>query len=295
MFGRSRSAVLKENAAAASELASQAVADRKFRKKLVSAAGHGVRAQEEVRRQLGLIAVARALAADERFRRELVQMIRDLRAAWSRVEKKRSHRLRNSLLVVGGAGGAAAAAGMPQSRQWLADRLGDVSVSPSAAPRAIESTIEVDAPVAAAYNQWTQFEEFPQFMEGVEQVRQLDDTRLHWVVSVGGKRAEWDAKILEQHPEQQISWISEDGKKNRGTVTFQPREPSRTLVRLSMSYQAEGLRERLGSAAGVDRRRVHGDLERFKQLIESRSRETGAWRGEISEGTEVKKPRRQPS
>ena len=149
----------------------------------------------------------------------------------------------------------------------------------------IQKTIEVDVPVATAYNQWTQFEEFPQFMDGVEEVRQLGDTRLHWVASVGGHRAEWDAKILEQHPDRQISWISEDGKKTRGTVTFESLGEKQTLVRLSLGYQAEGFVEAVGSAAGLDRRRVEGDLERFKELIEGRGTESGAWREDISAGT----------
>jgi uncharacterized membrane protein len=140
-------------------------------------------------------------------------------------------------------------------------------------------------PVSTAYNQWTQFEEFPKFMDGVEEVRQLDDGRLHWVASVAGKRAEWNAKILEQHPDKQISWITENGKKTRGTVSFEERGHSRTRVTLSMSYQAEGVREAIGSAVGLDSRRVHQDLQRFKELIETRGSETGAWRGDISEGS----------
>src|SRR2546426_482737 len=152
-------------------------------------------------------------------------------------------------------------------------------------PRTITESIEVDVPVSTAYNQWTQFEDFPLFMEGVEHVEQKDDTRLHWVAKVGGKTNEWDAKILEQHPDRQVSWISEDGKKTRGTVTFEPVSESRTLIRLSMSYQAEGLTEALGSAVGLDERRVLGDLQRFKELIESRGAESGAWRREVSAGT----------
>ena len=99
-----------------------------------------------------------------------------------------------------------------------------------------------------------------------------------------GKTAEWDAKILEQHPDKQISWISEDGKKTRGTVTFEPIGDNKTRIRLSMSYQAEGPAEKLGSAAGLDALRIRGDLERFKELVESRGAESGAWRGEVSAG-----------
>ena len=150
-----------------------------------------------------------------------------------------------------------------------------------------EKSVEVDVPVSVAYNQWTQFEDFPLFLEGVDHVQHIDDTRLHWVATVAGKKAEWDAKILEQHPDKQISWISVDGKKTRGTVTFESLGESRTLVGLSMSYQAEGALETLGSAAGLDERRVRGDLERFKELIEGRGTESGAWRGEVSAGTKT--------
>ncbi|TML83110.1 MAG: SRPBCC family protein [Actinobacteria bacterium] len=150
-------------------------------------------------------------------------------------------------------------------------------------PRTIDESIEVSVPVSTAYNQWTQFEDFPLFMEGVDHVQQLDDTLLHWAATVAGKTNEWNAKILEQHPDRQISWISEDGKKTRGTVTFEPVGENKSRVRLSMSYQADPL-EAIGSTAGLDARRVRGDLERFKELIESRGSETGAWRGEDSAG-----------
>ena len=284
MLGRNKAVVVKENAAEARELATQLALDQKFRKKLLAAVGHGAAAQQRARRRMGFAAVAARLAADQQLRNELRAMTRNLQAAWGRVEKKRSHRLRNFLLLLFG-GAAVAAVAMPQARGRLSGFLGRLGLGGGTQPRTIDAKIELDVPVSTAYNQWTQFEEFPQFMEGVEQVQQLDDTRLHWVANVAGKRAEWDAKILEQHPDKQISWISEDGKKTRGTVSFEELGPARTLVRLSMSYQAEGLTEAVGSAAGLDDRRVRGDLERFKQLIEDRNRETGAWRGEISEGT----------
>src|SRR5215213_244071 len=260
MLGRNKAVVVKENAAEARELATQ-----------------------RARRRMGFAAVAARLAADQQLRNELRAMTRNLQAAWGRVEKKRSHRLRNFLLLLFG-GAAVAAVAMPQARGRLSGFLGRLGLGGGTQPRTIDAKIELDVPVSTAYNQWTQFEEFPQFMEGVEQVQQLDDTRLHWVANVAGKLAEWDAKILEQHPDKQISWISEDGKKTRGTVSFEELGPARTLVRLSMSYQAEGLTEAVGSAAGLDDRRVRGDLERFKQLIEDRNRETGAWRGDVSEG-----------
>jgi uncharacterized membrane protein len=278
MFKRSRTTALRENAASASEFASSLAKDKKFRKELLSAISHGTIAQRRASRKLGFVAAVTRLGTDPKLKRELNKMVGSLDKVWSRVEKKRSHKLRNAILIVGIGGGAVAAA-MPKVRNKLNGKL-----PLGTTPRTIDESIEVNVPVSAAYNQWTQFEDFPLFMEGVDHVQQLDDTRLHWVATVAGKKAEWDAKILEQHPDRQISWVSEDGKKTRGTVTFEPRDESKTLVRLSMSYQAEGPAEALGSAAGLDARRVRGDLDRFKELIESRGTESGAWRGEVAAG-----------
>jgi len=282
MLKRSRTAALRDNAASASEFATSLAKDKKFRKELLSAISHGTIAQRRASRKLGFVAAVTRLGTDPKLKRELNKMVASLDKVWSRVEKKRSHKLRNFLLIVGIGGGAAAAA-MPKVRNKLTGQL-----PLGTTPRTIDESIEVNVPVSAPYNQWTQFEDFPLFMEGVDHVQQLDDTRLHWVATVAGKKAEWDAKILEQHPDRQISWGSEDGKKTRGTVTFEPRDESKTLVRLSMSYQAEGPAEALGSAAGLDARRVRGDLERFKELIESRGVESGAWRGEVAAGEKKK-------
>jgi uncharacterized membrane protein len=278
MLKQSRTAALRENAASASEFASSLAKDKKFRKELLSAISHGTIAQRRASRKLGFIAAATRLGSDPKLKRELNKMVASLDKVWSRVEKKRSHKLRNFILIVGIGGGVVAAA-MPKVRNKLTGQL-----PLGTTPRTIEESIEVIAPVSTAYNQWTQFEDFPLFMEGVDHVQQLDDTRLHWVATIAGKQAEWDAKILEQHPDRQISWVSEDGKKTRGTVTFEPRGEGKALVRLSMSYQAEGPAEALGSAAGLDALRVRGDLERFKELIESRGAENGAWRGEVAAG-----------
>lgn len=148
----------------------------------------------------------------------------------------------------------------------------------------IERSIEVDVPVRVAYNQWTQFEEFPRFMEGVKEVRQVDDTHLHWRAEIGGKEKEWDAEITEQIPDHTIAWRSVSGTSNGGKVSFRPRGPNRTLVELVMEYDAEGFLENVGDILGVTTRRVEGDLQRFKNFIESRGRETGAWRGEVHGG-----------
>lgn len=145
----------------------------------------------------------------------------------------------------------------------------------------IEKPIDVDVPVRTAYNQWTQFEEFPRFMEGVEEVRQLDDRRLHWRAKVGGKTEEWDAVITEQIPDERVAWRNTTGADNAGVVTFHHLSPNSTRVMLQIEYDPQGLVENVGSALGLVERRVEGDLKRFKEFIESQGAETGAWRGEI--------------
>ena len=274
---------LKDNASSAAELAASLAKDKKFRKQVLSAVGHGTIAKRRASKRIGFVAAVARLSADPKIKSELRKMTRSLENAWGRVEKKRSHKLRNTLLVAGIGGAAAAVA---SQRKRLTGIVGgsSSSVNGSTSPRTIDESIEVNVPVATAYNQWTQFEDFPLFMEGVDHVQQLDDTRLHWAATVAGKTNEWDAKILEQHADKQISWISEDGKKTRGTVTFEPLGDNRTRVGLSMSYQAEGFLEAVGAAAGIDKRRVEGDLERFKELVESRGTASDAWRGEISDG-----------
>lgn len=148
----------------------------------------------------------------------------------------------------------------------------------------VEKSIEVNLPVRPVYNQWTQFEEFPRFMEGVEEVRQLDDTHLHWKVNIDGKTEEWDAVITSQVPDREIAWRSTSGAENAGNITFTPIGPDRTRVTAAIGYEPEGIVEKAGDKLGVVSRRVEGDLERFKDFIESRGIATGAWRGEVSGG-----------
>jgi uncharacterized membrane protein len=145
----------------------------------------------------------------------------------------------------------------------------------------IEQSIELEVPVQTAYNQWTQFEEFPAFMEGVEQVRQMDERRLRWVAEFGGTRHEWDAEITEQRPDERVAWRNTDGKDNAGVVTFHKIDDERSRVMVQMDWVPEGIKEKLGDALGISDRRVKGDLDRFKDLIESRGRESGAWRGDV--------------
>ena len=147
----------------------------------------------------------------------------------------------------------------------------------------IEESIEVAVPVRTAYNQWTQFEEFPSFMKTVDEVRQLDPTHLAWRVSHAGHTHEFTTEISEQRPDERIAWKSTDGKGHAGVVTFHRLGDNQTKVMLQMEYEPEGIVEKAGDAIGVVKRRVKGDLERFKAFIESRGQETGAWRGEVDQ------------
>jgi uncharacterized membrane protein len=145
----------------------------------------------------------------------------------------------------------------------------------------IEQSIDIEVPVAVAYNQWTQFEKFPEFMDGVERVEQKTDTRLHWVVDVGGSTREWDAEITEQHPDHRVAWKALDQDGPDGVVTFHKLDDARTRVMVQMDYEPEGMKESVGSMVGLDDRRVKKDLEAFKELIESAGHESGGWRGNI--------------
>ena len=145
----------------------------------------------------------------------------------------------------------------------------------------IEQSIEVQAPVSTVYNQWTQFESFPQFMEGVDRVDQLSDTMTHWVTSIGGVSREFDAKITEQHPDERVAWTSVEEPHQAGVVTFHRLSPDTTKVMVQLDFEPEGLLETAGDKLGIVKHRVKGDLERFKDFIESRGSETGEWRGEV--------------
>ncbi len=146
----------------------------------------------------------------------------------------------------------------------------------------VDKSIEVNVPVRTAYNQWTQFELFPRFMEGVKEVRQIDDSHLHWEVSLAGHAKEWDAEINEQIPDQIIQWRSTSGDKNGGTVRFDSLAASQTRVRLTMHYEPDGVVESAGSALGVFSKRIEGDLGRFKAFVEELGTETGGYRDTIA-------------
>lgn len=145
----------------------------------------------------------------------------------------------------------------------------------------IEHTVEVKVPVRTAYDQWTQFESFPAFMTGVERVKQIDDRRLEWTAEVLGQRRTWQAEITRQEPDRCVSWMSTSGPRNEGTVTFQPLDPDRTEIKLAMDVEPEGVVDKIGDAVGVLDRQINDDLGRFREFIERRGQETGAWRGTV--------------
>jgi uncharacterized membrane protein len=147
----------------------------------------------------------------------------------------------------------------------------------------VEKSIDVHVPVQVAYNQWTQFEDFPNFMEGVKEVRQLDDTTLHWTVDIAGQEREWKAIIAEQIPDERIAWAAEGETSNAGVVTFHRLDDATTRVMLQMEYEPTDFKEKAGDVLGIVSRRIDGDLKRFKTFIESRGRETGAWRGTVEQ------------
>ena len=144
-----------------------------------------------------------------------------------------------------------------------------------------EKSIEIDLPVSTVYNQWTQFEDFPKFMKGVESVTQLDDKHLHWVAEIAGTHEEWDAEIVDQQPDARIAWRATTGTTNDGVVGFESLGANSTRVTLDLDVEPEGLKEKIGEKLGFVSKQVEGDLKRFKEFIESRGAETGAWRGQV--------------
>ena len=150
----------------------------------------------------------------------------------------------------------------------------------------VTESVDVAVPVRTAYNQWTQFEEFPRFMEGVTEIRQLDDTTTHWKTEIGGVKREFDALITEQLPDERVAWTSTTGSKQAGVVTFHRLDESHTRVTAQIDFEPEGIAEQAGDKLGIVDRRIKGDMKRFKTFIEERGgAETGAWRGEVDRPT----------
>jgi uncharacterized membrane protein len=146
----------------------------------------------------------------------------------------------------------------------------------------VTESVDVDVDVSTVYNQWTQFESFPEFMGGVESIRQVDDTHTHWTTSIDGVKREFDAEITEQHPDERVAWKSTDGTSHAGVVTFHRLGENQTRVTAQIDWQPEGPVEKVGAVLGFDDRQVKGDLQRFKTFIEQRHEETGAWRGNVT-------------
>lgn len=163
-----------------------------------------------------------------------------------------------------------------------------VSQQNSGEQSTVNEAIDVNVPVRKAYNQWTQFEEFPLFMKSVQQIRQINAKRLSWRAMIGGEEKEWEVEISEQIPDKRIAWHSTTGVRNAGVVTFHKLSDSTTRIMLQMDYQPEGVLEQVGDALGVVKREARANLQSFKQLIEERGAETGAWRGTITDGAIVK-------
>lgn len=151
----------------------------------------------------------------------------------------------------------------------------------------VEESIEVAVPLRVAYDQWTQFEEFPSFMDGVKEVRQIDATHLHWVAEIRGQQHEWDAEVTEQRPDERVAWRNTDGKENAGVVTFHRVDDTHTKLMVQLDFVPEGVLEKIGDALGAADRQVQGDLLRFKDLVESRGQSTGSWRGEVKRPDEA--------
>ena len=145
----------------------------------------------------------------------------------------------------------------------------------------ITESVDVEVPVTTVYNQWTQFESFPRFMDGVEEVRQIDETHTHWVTKVGGTTREFDATITEQHPDERVAWKSDEGPTHAGVVTFHKLDDTHTRVTTQMDIDPEGFVEKVADKLGVIEGKVKGDLQRFKKFIEAQGHETGAWRGDV--------------
>ncbi|NMO51368.1 SRPBCC family protein [Actinoplanes sp. TBRC 11911] len=147
----------------------------------------------------------------------------------------------------------------------------------------VTESVDVNVPVRAVYNQWTQFETFPEFMDGVREIRQIDATHTHWKTEISGVKREFDAEITEQLPDERVAWKSTEGEKQAGVVTFHRLDDTKTRVTVQMDFDPQGIVENAGDKLGIVDRRVKGDLKRFKEFIESRSGiESGAWRGEVS-------------
>jgi len=243
--------------------------DRRARRAAGKAVQHATAVARDIRKH-GVRDVSQRRATS----RHLSALTDALNEITDRAEKARSHRRWPWLVGLGTLGAGAAA--------LVARRQGALAIAKPGASVIVVRAIDVDVPVREAYNQWTQFEEFPNFMGGIEEVRQLDDTHLRWSARVAGAERQWTARVTEQHPDERVAWTSHDGGPD-GVVTFHRLADDRSRVTVQMSYRPDGMRDQVGHMLGVDSLRVQQDLARFKQLIEQRGAASGSWRGDVSQ------------
>ena len=265
MFGRRRRGRVEqavETVQPYAESAREVAGDEEVARRGAGALASLFLLRRRLRASMGLAGLAWRIANDAHLRGELNRLADDLVAVKARAERTRARRRRRRMLAGLAGSGAAAGAAVVYVR--------------ARGPARVEEVIEVAVPVTTAYNQWTQFEEFPRFMDGIEEVRQVDDTHL-----------QWDAVISEQRPDERVAWHATSGKRNAGVVTFHRLADDRSKVMVQLDFEPDGLRETVGTILGLDRRRIRGDLERFSHLLERRGAESGAWRGTVERGALV--------
>jgi uncharacterized membrane protein len=247
------------------------VRDREVRERATRVASNAAALQRNIRKH-GL----RRAADDERTADYLSTIVDELRAIAQRGTRQQKRRSRFWPLAIGGG----LAAGAVVAWRRFGNRA-EPMITGFGGPNQVEQSIDLTVPVREAYNQWTQFEEFPRFMDGIDRVEQIDDTHLLWHATVAGQPRQWRAEITEQLPDERIAWRALDGAGPDGVVTFHHVDDGNSRVMVQMRYTPERLREKAGGAIGLDTLRVKGDLGRFKDLIEGRGVASGAWRGEV--------------
>jgi uncharacterized membrane protein len=276
MFGRRRRSRIDEAVETVqpyADTAREVLADEEARRRGISALTSLLLLRRRLLAATGLAGLTWRVANDAQLRAQVGKIAEDLADFKTRAERAKARRRRRRILVGLIGSGAATGAALAYAR--------------TRGPVSVEESVDVDASVETVYNQWTQFEEFPRFMDGIDEVRQLDDTHLHWVASAGGRRREWDAEISEQRPDERVAWHATSGKRNDGVVTFHRLADERSKVMVQLDYEPEGLRESAGSLIGLDRRRIKRDLEHFSELVEGRGVDSGAWRGTVEHGAVV--------
>jgi uncharacterized membrane protein len=289
MYGRNRGAagVASDVIDNASPYVTQLADDKKLRRQLVAAASAGVAARRRARRQAGLLGVATQLGSDPVLRAQLIEAVSQLQRAQRRMKRRNtSHTTRNVLLLVTGAGLAAAVS--PKVRTRVIDAVRGVNFAGMPGrgdgQASIEQEIEVNVPVRTAYNQWTQFEDWPEFMHRVTRVTKDDDCTVSFATKIWGKTKEFTAAIDTQRPDERIKWRVSQGITHTGVVTFHKLAPRLTRIEVNVDVVPGSLLEKAARGMRHIKRAMRADLHRFKAFIEMQELETGAWRGVIEDG-----------